>query len=234
MEPLKVTTPSTEFDWAIYADATFAGLSVLIPIPLLDLFFEWFFRQRMPTTIAKRNGRILPPDILAYLSKERKGCMQSCLALPLVLTFVFLKRLSRKILYFLTIKEASDQLSFYWHRAFLLNYMVQAGYLADTTKAKTAAVTLDRVLASVTTSPLVQLAQQTIAGSKHIFRTLRGARRGQEDQVVTDTRSIMARTWSSFGDYFVGIANQYTQLYPAVEAELKAASEAAAKPAAAM
>ena len=31
------------FDWPMYADATFAGLSLLVPIPLLDWVFEQFF-----------------------------------------------------------------------------------------------------------------------------------------------------------------------------------------------
>ena len=33
------------FDWLRYADATFAGLALLIPIPLLDVAFECFFRR---------------------------------------------------------------------------------------------------------------------------------------------------------------------------------------------
>ena len=36
--------PNTTFDWLIYADATFAGLSVLIPIPIIDWIFENIFR----------------------------------------------------------------------------------------------------------------------------------------------------------------------------------------------
>lgn len=47
--------PATQFDWQIYADTTFAGLSLLILIPLLDVAFEWFFRRRMAHTIARRN-----------------------------------------------------------------------------------------------------------------------------------------------------------------------------------
>ena len=35
-----------EFDWRIYADGTAAGLTVLIPIPLVDLAFDQFVRPQ--------------------------------------------------------------------------------------------------------------------------------------------------------------------------------------------
>ena len=43
-------------DWRVYADATCAGLSVLFPIPLVDMVFEGVFRRRMPGTIGKARG----------------------------------------------------------------------------------------------------------------------------------------------------------------------------------
>src|SRR5918997_6943650 len=107
-------TPSqsdTAFDWAIYADATFAGLSVLIPIPLLDWVFEQFFRRRMLPTIAQRQGRQLPPAVRAQLNRSSGSCLSTCLTAPLVATFWLLKSVSRKLLYFLTIKDATDQLA---------------------------------------------------------------------------------------------------------------------------
>ena len=30
----------TDFDWIVYADATFAGLSILLPIPFVDTWLE--------------------------------------------------------------------------------------------------------------------------------------------------------------------------------------------------
>ncbi len=216
-EPVKVVSPTTPFDWLIYADATFAGLSVLIPVPLLDLASEWFFKRRIPKSIARRNGRSLPPVVLAEINQNRIGCLESCLTWPFLLVFLFVKRLSRKILYFLTIKEATDQLSYYWHRAFLLDYMMRSGYLEREGKTAVAAIALDQVLTTTTTSPLTQLAQQTIAGTRHIWRTLRRVRRGNEDEVVNETRSLMARTWDSFGDYFAEIAARYDQTYHQVE-----------------
>ncbi len=96
--------PRTTFDWSRYADATLAGLSVLIPIPFLDTVFERFFRHRMPTTIARSRGRVLPARIEAELTPTSRNVVRACLTLPLTLTIGLVQRLSRKLLYFLTIK----------------------------------------------------------------------------------------------------------------------------------
>src|SRR3712207_1635145 len=106
--------PRTNFDWARYADATLAGLSVLIPIPFLDTAFERFFRRRMPTAIARSRGRVLPSPIEAELRPTSRNVLRACLTLPLTVTVGLVQRLSRKLLYFLTIKAATDALSQYW------------------------------------------------------------------------------------------------------------------------
>jgi hypothetical protein len=208
---------SAQFDWVVYSDATFAGLAILIPVPLVDVAFEQFFRQRMPRIIARRNGIQLPPRMQMELNRGRFSCLQSCLMAPVLLTLLLLKRIFRTILYFLTIKEASDLLSLYWHRAFLLDYMCKAGYLRDEETGTIAAEALRQTLETITTSPLNQLAKQVIALPNHILRSLRRVRRGKPDVDIENTRNLMARTWDSFGDYFVELAEQYEQTYVTVK-----------------
>ena len=211
---------SAKFDWIVYSDATFAGLAILIPIPLLDVAFEQFFKRRMPRVIARQNGLKLAPHIQLELNRGRFSCLQSCLMAPVLLTLLLLKRLFRTILYFLTIKESSDLLSLYWHRAFLLDYMCKAGYLQDKETGIIAAEALREVLESITTSPLTQLAKQVIALPHHILRNLRGLRwirRGKRDADIAQTRNLMARTWDSFGDYFMELAEQYDQTFAKVK-----------------
>lgn len=212
-----LTKPRTEFDWAVYADATFAGLSLLIPIPLLDLAFESYFRRRMLKTIARRRNCRLPPQVIAEFNRGDRDCLQSCLAWPIILLYQFLKQLSRKILYFLTVKEAIDQLNYYWHRAFLLNHLMLMECLDDADSARTARIALDEVLDHVAASPLRQLAQQVVSAPSRVWRSLRRARRGREDETVAQTRSIMARTWDNFSDYFEVVATQFEQAYREVE-----------------
>jgi hypothetical protein len=209
-----MTEPGLKFDWIIYADATFAGLSVLIPIPLLDLAFEHFFRRRMPGVIGKRNGRSLDKETIRELNRLPPSCLQSCLGWPILILFTFLKRLYRTILYFLTLKDASDNLSLYWHRAFLLDYMIRSGYVNDPTTVPIAAEALRQLLDDITLSPLSQLAQEIVASVRHVFATLRRVRRrGEEDEVVAQTKERMATLWSSFDEYFVEVAARYDERY---------------------
>ncbi|MCB9421261.1 MAG: hypothetical protein H6667_15775 [Ardenticatenaceae bacterium] len=212
--------PTTQFDWQIYADATFAGLSLLIPIPLLDVAFEWFFRRRMARTIARLRGdggRSLSPAVIQEINRDPDAWWQGCLMAPFKLFLLFLKRLSRKLLYFLTVKEATDQLNFYWHRAFLLDHMVQRGDLDSVETAVPALQAMHIILKTHATSPLVQLAAQILDNVSHVLRTIfRWLRRGREDEVVQTTRQTMAAHWLDFAAYFAAVAQQYDALVTAV------------------
>ena len=210
--------PSTKFDWAIYADATFAGLAILIPIPLVDVFFEWIFRRRIPQAIAKRNGRRLNRETVFFLNNQPRNWW-GCLLWPLALTLLFLKRLFRTILYFLTVKEASDKLSYYWHKAFLINYMLQRGDLDNERVARLAAEAMFRVLGEITTSPLLKLAQEVVAGANHVLRMTWHWRRRQNDPALQRTRAEIADTWNSYAQYFRILAAHYVETFEQMQAE---------------
>lgn len=198
----------TSFDWLIYADATFAGLSVLIPLPPIDLLMEAYFRRRILRTIAKRRKVKIPPEIMDII--HRDGCCSGCFTWPLTLAIVVLKRISRKILYVLTIKEATDMLSFYWHRAFLLDYMLTAGHLENQQTAVVARQALDEVLLSTTTSPLGRIAAEIVGNARHIWTTLRRIRRNnEEDEVVAESRSLMNEQWAEAAGYLESLAAAY-------------------------
>jgi hypothetical protein len=205
----ETTAHDEKFDWAIYVDATLAGLAILIPIPLLDVLLEWIFKRRMPQAIAKRNGRTLSPETLRQLNRSKVSCL-GCLLWPLELVWLLLKRAYRTILYFLTVKEATDKLSYYWHRAYLLDKMMARGDLNNQEEAGLATEALDQVLADLTTSPLTQLAQQVVANVRHIFRSSwRWLRRKQEDEMMARTRSQMAVAWRDLSGYFAQVGAQY-------------------------
>ena len=200
------------FDWSLYADATFAGLAVLVPLPVLDWLLERFFRRRMAPAIARRHGQVLPPPVRAELAGAQRSCVASCLGLLVGATIGLVKRISRKLLYVLTIKDATDQLSFYWQRAFLLDHMIAAGHLESPESARLARLAMEQVLAS-SPSPFRGLAQQVIAGSRHILRTLLTARNGREDDVVRRTEARMRQDWSTFAEYLAALAARYDQVY---------------------
>jgi len=203
-----------DFDWATYADATLAGLSVLIPIPLLDLAFEYYFRTRMPRAIAKRHKQELQPTVVQTLNrKQGEGFWKGCLTITVQGLISLIKRISRKILYFLTVKEATDMVSRYWHQAFLLNRATQQGHLDNLETAQQARAAIDEILETITTSPLAQLAQNITEGTRHIFRSLRQARQGTEDDSIEAKRAQMQQHWADFAPYFDSLAVQYDQVY---------------------
>lgn len=216
---LPIPEPRTGFAWPVYANATFAGLSVLIPVPLVDWVFERFFRLRIPGSIARYRGQPVPAPVIDTLNQSSEGCLGSCLTLPFKAVLILLKRLSRKILYFLTVKEASDQISFYWHRAFLIDYMLLAGHLEDEVSARVAREAMAQVLVDTTTSPLSSLAESMVSGTRHLFRTLRRARRGEEDELVQQKKTFLARRWSEFEGYLQELAARYYQVYQQLRSE---------------
>ena len=208
--------PSTSFDWAIYADATLAGLAVLIPLPFVDGWVESLFRRRMPEAIAARRGYTLTAELVALLNNADGGFFRyfwGCLLLPFRLIFELIVQLSRKLLYFLTIKRAIDALNYYWQRAFLLDYMLQQGYLDELENAPLALDVLEKTLRATTVSPLTQMARQIIFGPLRIMRSLWHMSRGQRDAEIDETRQEMARSWNRFGDFFTSLARRYDQLY---------------------
>ncbi|HEX6913308.1 MAG TPA: hypothetical protein VF142_23080 [Longimicrobium sp.] len=207
------------FDWARYADATLAGLSVLVPVPFVDDAFEAFFRRRIPGAVARSRGRTLPDDVRAVLGEGEGGW--GCATLPLRLTLGLLKRLSRKLLYFLTIKAATDRLSHYWARAFLIDHMLLSGHLESAAQARVARRAMDEVLTTVA-GPLPRLARQVIASTRNVWPALRRARRGEEAEEVRQVRSELEGHWAEAAADLRSLAARYD----AAHARLNGAAQA--------
>jgi hypothetical protein len=202
---------TTAFEWSRYADATLAGLSVLVPIPFLDDAFEAFFRKRIPGAVARSRGRTIPDDVRAVLG-EGDASRWGCAAIPIRLTLGLLKRLSRKILYFLTIKTATDRLSQYWSRAFLIDHMLMAGHLESAASARVARQALDEVLAT-TAGPLPRVARQVIASTRNVWPALRRARRGEESEEMRQVRTEMEGHWGEAAGDLNSLAARYDAAY---------------------
>ena len=204
---------TTKFDWTLYADATLAGLSVLIPIPFLDGLTEKFFRRRIVSAIAKDHIQSISAKTIAYINHDKTTIWENiggCLLLPFTLPIDFLLQLSRKIIYFLTVKKAVDALNYYWQRAFLLNYMITVGHLSMGEELLVLAdVALESVLDANRTSPLIQLAQDIISSPRKIIHGVRKARHGKGDAAIDKTREEISQSWSSFDEHFQSLCQQY-------------------------
>jgi hypothetical protein len=204
---------TTDFEWSRYADATLAGLSVLIPIPFVDDAFETFFRKRIPGAVARSRGRTVSRDVRAVLEEEDAAASRwGCAALPLRLVVGLLKRLSRKLLYFLTVKQATDRLSYYWYRAFLVDHMLAAGHLENTDSARAAHQAMEQVLAKAR-GPLPAVAGQVVAQMRHVWPVLRRARRGEEAEEVRQTRRQLEGRWGEIAEHLGALAARYEEAY---------------------
>ena len=203
---------TTDFDWSRYADATLAGLSVLIPIPFVDDAFEGYFRKRIAGAVARSRGRTLPNEVRAVIEEEDAAGRGGCATLPARLVVGLFKRLSRKLLYFLTVKQATDRLSHYWHRAFLMDHMLASGHLESADSARVAHQAMEELLATIA-GPLPRLAQQMVAQMRNVWPALRQARRGEEPDEVRQTRNQLERRWSEFAEHLGDVAARYDQVY---------------------
>ena len=204
-----------DFDWRVYADATCAGLSALIPIPLVDLAFERSFRRRMPAAIARVHGRTLRPEERTRLGRSgsRLVSVAGCLALPLVGARYLARVIWHKVVYVLAVADAAGLVSAYWHRAYLIDHMVRAGHLDEGADADWAIDVYFRVLDEADTSPLVGLARQLVSTSRRILGLLLRAARFDDPELTGTLGEILSSHWSAAEASLREVARRYNQLY---------------------
>lgn len=210
--------PRTSFDWGMYSQATFAGLSPLIPIPILDWVFEAYFRNRLPQAVARSRGRKLDPAIAATLNRSTESCLAGCWLWPFWALVQLIKSLSKKILYVLSIAEATEKLSYYWHQAFLIETMLASGYLDEVYTAQLARFAMDRVMRETSTSPLVNLASQMAQNARHTLRSLLRARSGEEDEAMRQQKVRLIQRWEQNEAYLLDLATRYERVFQEIRA----------------
>lgn len=203
------------FDWRIYAEATCAGLTALIPIPFLDLAFERTFRRRMPGTIARVRGRELAPGARARFGRGlgRLVSIEGCLALPVAVGRYVVKKLWRKIVYIFAVADAASLVSAYWHRAYLLDHVIRAGHGAPGVDWPRSAAVFESVLGDTDTGPLVGLARQTVASTHRVLRMLVLARRRGAAAQTESLSMILRSHWDAAERSLVGLAVRYNEAY---------------------
>ena len=208
--PTPTTHHRVPFRWQVFADATCAGLAVLVPIPFADLLLQRFFRRRMPAAIAATNNVTIDRERLERLVPKRPLLSaESCLTLPLAAALFVVKRLSRKLLYFLTIKEATDSLSAHWQRAYLIDHIIRAGHLTGFGDPSVTFSALEAALMETSASPLRRIAEIAVQRSHHVLKMLLRARRGGAEAAIRDETGVLERHWNEVLDALAGLAERY-------------------------
>jgi hypothetical protein len=205
------------FDWRIYADATCAGLSVLIPLPLVDLVFETIFRRRIPGKIAKVRDSEVSPATRIQLARPVNDALSlsGCLAVPFMIVRYVLRRLWRKIIYIFSVKDATTALTEYWHRAYLIDHMTRAGHLGPDADTDLAVRVFRQVLNEIDPSPLTGLARQTVANAGHVLRVLARARRLGAAEVTKSFGEVFSSHWNVASESLVATSRRYNAAYAA-------------------
>ncbi len=225
----EIRNPTSDFDWHIFADATCAGLAVLIPLPLVDLVFEALFRRRMPGAIARTRGRPLEPALRRQLGRgaDRPLSLEGCLSLVVKAMLYVLTRIWRKIIYILAVRDSVTAISRYWHRAFLIDHMLRAGHLEPAVDTELAVRVFRRTVQATDPGPLTGLARQTVASSRRVLRLLLEARRLGAATVTRELGQILDSHWDLAADSLAATAERYNRLYRA-ELDTRAAASGAA------
>ncbi|HMB53299.1 MAG TPA: hypothetical protein VKU40_08280 [Thermoanaerobaculia bacterium] len=163
-----------------------AGLCPLIPLPFIDDWLESVVRRRAVRDLLRRRGLEPTPgdvEILAGLERPgATGCLKKALLWPLFkLFFYLLKKLYRKILYFLAVNDGVNTASSLFHDAWLLAVAldrgaldVPAGERIDRDRAREVRAAMETVVAGADRRPLERAVRRAFRGS---FRALSAAAR---------------------------------------------------------
>lgn len=208
------------FEWPVYVDATLAGLSVLIPFPLLDNIFERIFRRRMIGAIAAHRGLELTPELYNLVNNRRScfGKLWDCMIFPCFVLFDIIASFFKLLFYFVTMKKSTDALNLYWQKAFLLDYLVQRGHLDHNNleHSEVAIVVMEHILQDVGASPLNKLAAKIVFGPCQIMCSLtryvcccRGRKR--QTDTIDQTQEAMSNSWGGFSGYLQSLATRYDE-----------------------
>jgi uncharacterized protein (DUF697 family) len=107
--------------------AILAGLCPLIPIPFVDDLVLVQVRKRMVREVADKLGRSLEEPDVAVLSgaaqlEPGRGCVAGCLVVGAKITVSLVLRFFKKVVVFLTLKEAVDKASLAFYEGVLLHH----------------------------------------------------------------------------------------------------------------
>jgi len=210
-------SPSADFDWRVYADATAAGLTALIPIPFMDMFLESTFRRRIPGAVAQARGTWIDTSNRVALSRDRGVglSLAGCLMLPLKLLRYILTKLWRKVVYIFAITDATRQVSEYWNRAYLIDHMVRSGHLESDADSDWAIESFAQVVGEIDPSPLMGLAREVVTASHRVFRTLIRARDEGTAATMAALGEILGEHWDAAVQPLEETAARYDEVYSA-------------------
>ncbi len=208
MDPPTTSSPTTADLRRLVSNSLVTGLCNLIPVPLADDWARDLLRKQHAMALAKSHGVELDSidgKVLGcgYRPVTASGCLRSCVVAPI--RFIFnkvIRKIFRKVLFFLTIKDVVDTVSESFHDGYLMQHAVAIGALpASGDPARPAGAPTPEILAvrraieatrdAVDHRPVEKAISATIRGSRRLYRQagrafsrLARTQRGGDEQQV--------------------------------------------------
>lgn len=164
-------TPATHQILLKYA--ILVGMTPLIPLPFLDDIAQAYFERRMIERLAQAHQLSLTPEQFDELSTQSDpaGCVKGCLVNLLLYP---LKKLLRKIFFFLEIKRTIDLVATTYAKGHVLDRVLVRGLCAPAGPHAPGQVRVaaERALTRVGTSPIELAVRHTFTSSTELLKRL--------------------------------------------------------------
>jgi hypothetical protein len=183
----------------IVSHAVLAGLTPLIPIPIVDdIVRTYFVRRLVRMQAANRNCPLTPDDVRVLADAPESGCLGGCLLTALLIPF---KLIFRKIFFFLEWKRAVDTVSRIVYQGYLVDAALEAGWCAPggPRSAMEVRAAIDDVLKNLDTRLLERSIKGVFSQSKSVLkgaagmleRSLRGrSKRASREQIEQAVEAV--------------------------------------------
>ena len=155
----------------IVSHSVLAGLTPLIPLPIVDDLARVYFVRRLIRKLAAANGyRISEEEIKILADEPDSGCLRGCAIATLLLPF---KLIFRKVFFFLEWKRAVDTASHVYYQGYLIDCTLAQGWCAPVGQRSFFEVraAIDAVLGRLNTSPIERAIRGTFSRSKSSLKS---------------------------------------------------------------
>lgn len=201
MPETETSTPTPAVQGTLLTYAVLTGLTPLIPIPFVDDLAKDFFRRRLVRTLAASRGITLAPGVVENVTSEPAGCLLSGCLTQVVL--YPLKKIFRKIFYFLEWKRSLDLTSQTYHFGFLVDCALRDGFLAPAEGASPEVVR--EAIATVCREAPIRPVESAVAGT---FRQSRATLKATVGSLERLFRQVTGRPGSAQVEATLGPAEE--------------------------
>jgi hypothetical protein len=147
--------------------AVLTGLTPLVPIPFVDDQIYGYFMRSLVQSLVASHGKTLPSEEIAMLAAQpSRSCVLGCLASALLYP---LKKVLRKVFFFLEWKRAVDTISHTYYQGYLIDVALSEDWL-DTHGAAGLSVAINSVLEHTNTSIVSHAIYGVVNQSKGILK----------------------------------------------------------------